>query len=211
MYVCWVSCLYGRGFGFFMSWPSLIFVAQLIFLHLLMSSACCRVVSFTHFCKYLSYLHRIIIISIINKMRFKIQKNPVQRQSTCLLVHIFLTGINTKPKFLLSMLHCLLQNPKLWCLENYSKNILRVQGTLIYRDGAEVNGTMGMEGYPHGTEITFRCIASIMGEKTTWKLICEHGNWVGKSFNCGKCLIFAVYISFFLMRQKYLWGSNVIL
>ncbi|KAL0811803.1 hypothetical protein ABMA28_009231 [Loxostege sticticalis] len=60
----------------------------------------------------------------------------------------------------------------------------RVQGTLIYRDGAEVNGTMGMEGYPHGTEITFRCIASIMGEKTTWKLICEHGNWVGKSFNC---------------------------
>ncbi|XP_060807330.1 uncharacterized protein LOC106139408, partial [Amyelois transitella] len=60
----------------------------------------------------------------------------------------------------------------------------RVQGTLIYRDGAEVNGSIGMEGYPHGTEITFRCIASIMGEKTTWKLICEHGNWVGKSFNC---------------------------
>ncbi|XP_049879785.1 uncharacterized protein LOC126376459 isoform X2 [Pectinophora gossypiella] len=60
----------------------------------------------------------------------------------------------------------------------------RVQGTLIYRDGAEVNGTLGMEGYPHGTEITFRCIASIMGEKTTWKLICEDGNWIGKSFNC---------------------------
>ncbi|XP_053618316.1 uncharacterized protein Hasp isoform X2 [Plodia interpunctella] len=60
----------------------------------------------------------------------------------------------------------------------------RVQGTLIYRDGDEVNGTMVMEGYPHGTEITFRCIASIMGEKTTWKLICEQGNWVGKSFNC---------------------------
>ncbi|CAH2986746.1 unnamed protein product [Chilo suppressalis] len=60
----------------------------------------------------------------------------------------------------------------------------RVQGTLIYRDGAEVNGTLGVEGYPHGTEITFSCIASIMGEKTTWKLICEHGDWVGKSFNC---------------------------
>ncbi|KAJ0171288.1 hypothetical protein K1T71_012838 [Dendrolimus kikuchii] len=60
----------------------------------------------------------------------------------------------------------------------------RVQGTLIYRDGSEVNGTLGFEGYPHGTEITFRCIASIMGEKTTWKLICEHGNWVGKSFSC---------------------------
>ncbi|XP_072947913.1 sushi, von Willebrand factor type A, EGF and pentraxin domain-containing protein 1 [Epargyreus clarus] len=60
----------------------------------------------------------------------------------------------------------------------------RVQGTLIYRDGAEVNGTLGVEGYPHGTEITFRCIASIMGERTTWKLICEQGDWVGKSFNC---------------------------
>ncbi|XP_045540469.1 uncharacterized protein LOC106717941 [Papilio machaon] len=60
----------------------------------------------------------------------------------------------------------------------------RVQGTLIYRDGTEVDGSIGLEGYPHGTEITFRCIASIMGEKTTWKLICEHGDWVGKSFNC---------------------------
>lgn len=64
----------------------------------------------------------------------------------------------------------------------------RVQGTLVYRDGAEVNGTLGVEGYPHGTEITFRCIASIMGEKTTWKLICEQGNWVGKSFNCGELI-----------------------
>lgn len=62
----------------------------------------------------------------------------------------------------------------------------RVQGTLVYRDGAEVDGSLGLEGYPHGTEITFRCIASIMGEKTTWKLICEHGDWVGKSFNCGE-------------------------
>ncbi|CAG9571132.1 unnamed protein product [Danaus chrysippus] len=60
----------------------------------------------------------------------------------------------------------------------------RVQGTLIYRDGSEVNDTVEMNGYPHGTEVTFRCIASIMGEKTTWKLICENGNWVGKSFNC---------------------------
>ncbi|XP_012545704.3 uncharacterized protein LOC101741571 isoform X2 [Bombyx mori] len=60
----------------------------------------------------------------------------------------------------------------------------RVQGTLIYRDGAEVNESINDEGYYHGTEITFRCIASIMGEKTTWKLICEDGRWMGKSFNC---------------------------
>lgn len=49
-----------------------------------------------------------------------------------------------------------------------------------------MNDTIEVDGYPHGTEVTFRCIASIMGEKTTWKLICEQGNWVGKSFNCGK-------------------------
>ncbi|XP_045762822.1 uncharacterized protein LOC123865673 [Maniola jurtina] len=59
-----------------------------------------------------------------------------------------------------------------------------VQGTLIYRDGSEVNETVEVAGYTHGTEVTFRCIASIMGERTTWKLICEHGNWVGKSFSC---------------------------
>ncbi|XP_038218678.1 uncharacterized protein LOC119837224 isoform X1 [Zerene cesonia] len=61
----------------------------------------------------------------------------------------------------------------------------RVQGTLIYRDGTEVNETYDIsDTYPHGIKITFSCIASIMGEKTTWKIICENGNWVGKSFNC---------------------------
>ncbi|XP_045513614.1 uncharacterized protein LOC123707539 isoform X2 [Pieris brassicae] len=61
----------------------------------------------------------------------------------------------------------------------------RVQGTLIYRDGSDVNETYDItDTYPHGVKITFSCIASIMGEKTTWKIICENGNWVGKSFNC---------------------------
>jgi hypothetical protein len=39
--------------------------------------------------------------------------------------------------------------------------------------------------FPDGTEVTFNCIASIMGEKTTWKIICEDGRWVGRSLNCG--------------------------
>ncbi|VVC93465.1 unnamed protein product [Leptidea sinapis] len=58
-------------------------------------------------------------------------------------------------------------------------------GTLIYREGAEVNETYDIsDTFPHGVKITFSCIASVMGEKTTWKIICENGNWVGKSFNC---------------------------
>jgi hypothetical protein len=39
--------------------------------------------------------------------------------------------------------------------------------------------------FPDGTEVTFNCIATIMGEKTTWKIICEDGSWVGRSLNCG--------------------------
>ncbi|XP_050671196.1 uncharacterized protein LOC126969692 [Leptidea sinapis] len=61
----------------------------------------------------------------------------------------------------------------------------RMLGTLIYREGAEVNETYDIsDTFPHGVKITFSCIASVMGEKTTWKIICENGNWVGKSFNC---------------------------
>lgn len=24
-----------------------------------------------------------------------------------------------------------------------------------------------------------------MGEKTTWRIVCEDGSWIGRSFNCG--------------------------
>ena len=44
---------------------------------------------------------------------------------------------------------------------------------------------MSDSSFPDGTEVTFNCIASIMGEKTTWKIICEDGSWVGRSLNCG--------------------------
>ncbi len=53
-----------------------------------------------------------------------------------------------------------------------------------YRNG-EPLGDMD-DGFQSGTEITFNCIASSAGERTTWKIICEDGQWVGRSLNCGK-------------------------
>lgn len=41
-------------------------------------------------------------------------------------------------------------------------------------------------GFQSGTEITFNCIVSAANERTTWKIICEDGAWVGRSLNCGK-------------------------
>lgn len=34
--------------------------------------------------------------------------------------------------------------------------------------------------FPHGTEVTFNCIANTMGEKTTWRIHCENGAWIGQ-------------------------------
>ncbi|XP_059474921.1 sushi, von Willebrand factor type A, EGF and pentraxin domain-containing protein 1-like isoform X2 [Neocloeon triangulifer] len=58
----------------------------------------------------------------------------------------------------------------------------RVQGSLLYRDGSPI--AEGDKSFPGGSEVTFDCIASIMGEKTTWKIVCEDGSWVGRSLNC---------------------------
>lgn len=52
---------------------------------------------------------------------------------------------------------------------------------LIYKNDDSIEE----DTYPAGTEISFNCIASISGEKTTWKLICEDGAWVGRSSECG--------------------------
>lgn len=60
----------------------------------------------------------------------------------------------------------------------------RVDDALVYRNGDPV---AEMEsGFQSGTEITFNCISSVAGERTTWKIICEDGAWVGRSLNCGK-------------------------
>lgn len=53
------------------------------------------------------------------------------------------------------------------------------------RNGEQVVGETD-SGFQSGTEITFNCIASAAGERTTWKIICEDGAWVGRSLNCGK-------------------------
>lgn len=58
----------------------------------------------------------------------------------------------------------------------------RVQGSLVYRDGEPIGESD--RSFPDGTEVTFNCIASIMGEKTTWRIVCEDGSWVGRSLNC---------------------------
>ncbi|XP_025833136.1 sushi, von Willebrand factor type A, EGF and pentraxin domain-containing protein 1 isoform X2 [Agrilus planipennis] len=58
----------------------------------------------------------------------------------------------------------------------------RVQGSLVYRNGKPMIDNE--KNFPHGTEVTFSCIESIMGEKTTWKIICEDGSWIGRSLNC---------------------------
>lgn len=59
--------------------------------------------------------------------------------------------------------------------------------------------------YPHGTEVTFRCIASIMGERSTWKILCERGNWIGKSISCGNSsisLFLSIYLYFLLIHFR---------
>ncbi|CAB3368986.1 Hypothetical predicted protein [Cloeon dipterum] len=58
----------------------------------------------------------------------------------------------------------------------------RVQGSLLYKDGSPIAD--GDKSFPDGTEVTFDCIASIMGEKTTWKISCEDGGWIGRSLSC---------------------------
>ncbi|XP_075151703.1 hig-anchoring scaffold protein isoform X2 [Haematobia irritans] len=59
-------------------------------------------------------------------------------------------------------------------------------GALIYK-----NGDLDIDGaYESGTEIYFNCIPSASGERNTWKIICENGEWIGRSYNCanGTCL-----------------------
>ncbi|XP_038108340.1 uncharacterized protein LOC6031316 isoform X1 [Culex quinquefasciatus] len=58
----------------------------------------------------------------------------------------------------------------------------KIHGSLVYKNGEQIDDSE--EGFHSGTEITFDCIASITGEQTTWKIICEDGLWIGRSMNC---------------------------
>lgn len=60
----------------------------------------------------------------------------------------------------------------------------KLEGALVYRNGRQVVDFDN--ALPDGTEIKFNCIASTAGERTTWKIICEKGQWVGRQYNCGE-------------------------
>lgn len=50
-------------------------------------------------------------------------------------------------------------------------------------DGGE--DSRGLLQFPHGTEVVFRCIDSAGGgERSTWKLLCEDGSWLGRPEKC---------------------------
>ncbi|XP_050520065.1 sushi, von Willebrand factor type A, EGF and pentraxin domain-containing protein 1 isoform X2 [Daktulosphaira vitifoliae] len=57
-----------------------------------------------------------------------------------------------------------------------------VQGSLIFRNGELLKDAE--KSFPDGTEVTFNCIGNIIGEKVTWRIRCEDGNWIGRSLNC---------------------------
>lgn len=79
-----------------------------------------------------------------------------------------------------------------WCIsKRLSKNsCISITETkaCILRNGAPLADID--EGFESGTEITFNCIKGVAGERTTWKIVCEDGAWVGRSLNCGEFNIF---------------------
>jgi len=38
--------------------------------------------------------------------------------------------------------------------------------------------------FPDGTEVRFHCVGTLLGDKTTWRIVCEDGSWVGRSSAC---------------------------
>ncbi|EDW76217.2 uncharacterized protein Dwil_GK14777, isoform C [Drosophila willistoni] len=60
-------------------------------------------------------------------------------------------------------------------------------GALVYKnaDHAEIERI-----YESGTEIFFNCIPNAAGDRQTWRIVCDDGQWIGRSYNCenGTCL-----------------------
>lgn len=57
------------------------------------------------------------------------------------------------------------------------------------RDYGQENGNEAATkegGFISGTEIQFSCISSAMGDRKTWKIVCDSGVWVGRATECGK-------------------------
>ncbi|XP_052851585.1 uncharacterized protein LOC128261770 isoform X2 [Drosophila gunungcola] len=60
-------------------------------------------------------------------------------------------------------------------------------GALVYKNAEhpELDGA-----YESGTEIFFNCIPNAAGDRQTWRIICDNGLWIGRSYNCenGTCV-----------------------
>ncbi|XP_042217249.1 complement factor H-like isoform X2 [Homarus americanus] len=63
-------------------------------------------------------------------------------------------------------------------LHNSCSPPARVRGTIIYKNGQPLH--RNERRFPDGTVVTFNCITNTIGEKTTWKIRCEEGSWVGQ-------------------------------
>lgn len=59
------------------------------------------------------------------------------------------------------------------------------------------------ETFPSGTEILFNCIASITGDRATWKIVCENGNWIGRAHDCSEFEMHRCRFFSFLMTSAY--------
>ncbi|XP_017154912.1 uncharacterized protein LOC108163900 isoform X2 [Drosophila miranda] len=61
-------------------------------------------------------------------------------------------------------------------------------GALVYKNTDPHVDIDGM--YESGTEIFFNCIPNAAGDRQTWRIICDNGLWIGRSYNCenGTCV-----------------------
>lgn len=90
----------------------------------------------------------------------------------------------------------------------------KISNIFHFRNGAPLTDVE--EGFESGTEITFNCIKGVAGERTTWKIVCEDGQWVGRSLNCGMLhsyneilTIINIFINFQQMERAFLIKMNL--
>lgn len=64
------------------------------------------------------------------------------------------------------------------------------------------------EGFESGTEITFNCIRGAAGDRTTWKITCDDGEWSGRSFDCSTASKFLSFRLYFKQMVKFSFISQ---
>nr|XP_042910927.1 sushi, von Willebrand factor type A, EGF and pentraxin domain-containing protein 1 [Parasteatoda tepidariorum] len=68
----------------------------------------------------------------------------------------------------------------------------RLHNTLLYRGSTFIQPpgystqqqSEGNRYFPNGTQVLFKCLSAYSGKKTTWKIVCQDGVWVGRPHNC---------------------------